>query len=386
MNTSGEQPGIDPGRIAYLIDGFLRDNLTETEHDELDAWIEASPENMRLFEELTDEENLQAAQAWFRKYEGNRERKRKRFQGIQKGISSGKVVALTWYLAAACTIGLCFGIYWFAIRETGGDGTTVAQQQADNLPAGDNAVLILADGRRVPLHTSTTNREAGFRIENGTITYTDKMAIDTGYNTVMVPSGQQFKIVLADGSTVWLNAGSTIRYAAAFGKGSRRVTLNGEAFFEVQHNPDKPFTVRSGEQEVTVLGTRFNVNAYRNEQPTTTLIQGSVSVSTGEQTRVLVPGQQSTIGMSGIGIKNVDVDEVIAWKEGLFLFRSATIESVASELQRWYGLDVEFRGKPNAHFNATIKRTESLQRVLQVLEGSGYVNFTLEGKKLIVQP
>lgn len=386
MNTSGEQPGTDPGRIAYLIDGFLRETLTETEHDELDAWIEASPENMRLFEELTDDGNLQAAQAWFRTHEGKKGRKKERFRNIQKEINSGKAIALTWYLAAACTIGLCFGIYWFALKETSNGLAIVPPKQAGNLPTGDKAVLILADGRRLSLDTTTTNKGAGFSIENGTITYTDRVVLDTGYNTVMVPNGQQFKIILADGSTVWLNAGTTIRYPASFGKGSRSVALNGEAFFEVQHNPGKPFTVRSGEQEVTVLGTRFNVNAYSNELPTTTLVQGSVRIANGGQTKVLVPGQQSTVGASGIEVKNVDVDEVIAWKEGLFLFRSASIETVTAQLHRWYDVEVEFRGKPKEHFNATIKRTESLARVLEVLEGSGYVNFTLEGKKLIVQP
>lgn len=385
MNNHGEQASPDPGRIAYLVNGFLQDNLTEPERDELDEWIEAAPENMKLFEELTDEENLQAAQTWFQKQEANKKRKRTRYQDIRRGIRSG-VPSLIWYLAAACIVALFIGVYWLTKTAIVTETPPTAKRQADIEFDSSKTVLILSNGQLVSLDSVQTVKQKDFTIENGSVVYSPKSSTDTVYNSVVVPTGKQLKIQLSDGSNVWLNASSTMRYPVAFSTNSRTVELTGEGYFEVKHDSAKPFTVTSGEQTVTVLGTGFNINVYQNEKPTTTLIHGSVKISTPTTSKMLNPGEQSEVSGREINIKKVDLSEIVAWKEGLFLFRSAPIETVAAQLQRWYNVEIEYRGKPKEHFNATIKRTESLQRVLQILEGSGYVHFQLEGRKLIVQP
>lgn len=385
MNSNGEQASPDPGRVAYLINGFLQDNLTEPERDELDEWIEAAPENMKLFEELTDEENLQAAQTWYGAKEADKSRKAKRYESIRKRLGTG-VRSFVWYLAAACVAGLCFGIYLLTRNDTIEKPSPVAQTP-NTKPQNDKVVLTLANGKTVSLDSNQRVSEPAYTIENGVLQYSKPTALDTGYNTVFVPAGNQFRILLSDGSLVSLNAGTTIRFPAAFDKQQRTVALNGEAYFEVAHDASRPFMVQSEKQEVTVLGTKFNVNAYKEDvEPVTTLLEGSVRINSGNTAKTLRPGQQSKANNGRIDITDVDVEEVTAWKNNLFLFRSAPIEKVISQLMRWYNVTVEYQSKPTAHFNATIKRTEPLKRVLEILEGSGYVHFTLEGKKLIVKP
>lgn len=385
MNNHGEQASPDPGRIAYLVNGFLQDNLTEPERDELDEWIEAAPENMKLFEELTDEGNLQAAQTWYQQKETDKRRKNERYRSIRKGIGPG-IRSIVWYLAAACIAGLCFGIYLFTRNNTIEKPAPIAQTPTRK-PEKAKVTLTLANGRKVLLDSGQRVTESGYTIENGVLAYPKAGSTDTGYNTVIVPTGNQFKIALSDGTNVWLNAGTTITFPVVFGTQQRTVVLDGEAYFEVVHDAAKPFTVQSKKQAITVLGTKFNVSAYSDDaEPVTTLVQGSVKVNAGSTAKILVPGQQSKIGNNSIEVNDVNVEEATAWKENLFLFRTAPIESVMSQLQRWYGVSIKYERRPSAHLNATVKRTESLERVLQILEGTGYVHFTLTGNKLTVKP
>jgi transmembrane sensor len=264
------------------------------------------------------------------------------------------------------------------------------QQTAGQLPAAvtskGKVQLVLADGRTVSLDGENKMVQKGIVLQNGELHYTHTNDLDTGYNTVAVPAGQQMKIVLDDGSVVWLNAETAIRFAINFDQHPRKVSLSGEAFFDVRHNPSKPFVVTSNGQDVTVLGTEFNVKAYETERITTTLVKGSVRVEANGKTQVLKPGEQSITGDTDIAVQRVAVEESTAWKEGLFLFRSAPIETVAAQLKQWYGVEVAYEGKPSQHFNATIRRSESLERVLQVLEGSGYVHFRLKGNQLLIKP
>ena len=385
MKKSGKQPGEDPGRIAYLIDGFLRNRLTDIESEELDAWIESTPENMRLFEELTDEENLQAAQTWFAAHNKKRQKKNQRYQAIRQRIGRGVDLRIG-YLAAACLFALCIGIYFLATRSTTEVGRPMAHNTSNSIGNTEKPMLITADGRRIVLDSTSVKGEGVFRLQDGVLTLGQEAADHTGFHTITVPEGKQLQVVLADSSVVFLNAATTLSYPADFGKAERKLTLLGEAFFDVRHNSSMPFSVTSKEQTVTVLGTRFNVAGYAGEVPVTTLVNGSVKVAAGQKQTVLTPGQQSRVSEKGITVQTVDPANAIAWKEGWFRFRSAPIETVASQLQHWYGVEIEYRGKPLEHFNATVKRTEDLQRVLQVLEGSGYVQFKLEGKKLIIQP
>jgi transmembrane sensor len=157
-----------------------------------------------------------------------------------------------WYLAAAACIALCIGLYWFTQQNKAIPAQPTAQQVPKRFPVTDKAVLVLADGRIVSLDSAVKIQREGITVLNGELHYTSAGALDTGYNTVKVPAGQQLKIVLADGSAVWLNAETTLRYAVNFDSHPRKVTLTGEAFFDVHHNPSKPFVVTSNRQDVTV--------------------------------------------------------------------------------------------------------------------------------------
>jgi ferric-dicitrate binding protein FerR (iron transport regulator) len=225
------------------------------------------------------------------------------------------------------------------------------------------------------------------------------------HNTVSIPKGCQYKVVLSDGSKVWLNAASSIRFPAVFSGKERRVELTGEAYFEVAKDASKPFRIyvsegASGAQRgalVEVLGTYFNINAYSDEQVLkTTLLEGSVKVSplhastpTIHTSRILIPGQQAQITArslhsGGIQVQNVDINEVMAWKNNMFNFNRADIQTIMRQIARWYDVEVVYKGAaPVRNFSGKINHSTDLSTVLKILEQSG-IRFQLEGKKIIV--
>jgi ferric-dicitrate binding protein FerR (iron transport regulator) len=194
-------------------------------------------------------------------------------------------------------------------------------------------------------------------------------------------------VVLADGSKVWLNAASSLRYPTAFPGSERVVELTGEGYFEISADASKPFRVQVNGTEVEVLGTQFNVMAYPDEGGMrTTLVEGKVRISSAGGERTMAPGQQAVLKPNGnLSLEaHADIEEAIAWQKGQFLFRDATIEEVCRQLARWYDLEVEYEDKIAHHFNAPIPRNMPLTKALALLEGPNRVQFRLEGKKLFV--
>jgi len=210
---------------------------------------------------------------------------------------------------------------------------------------------------------------------------------EVAFNTMSTPRGRQFQLVLADGSMVWLNAASSIRFPTAFTGKDRKVEVTGEVYFEVAKNPSKPFKVMANGTEIEVLGTHFNIDAY-DEVTKTTLLEGSVKINTQNKTSFLKPGQQAQI-VAGGEIKtsnSVDVEQVMAWKNGRFVFEDADLQTIMSQVSRWYDVDVVYQDKmPKRSFTADISRNTNLSVFLKVLDVSG-IHFKIEGKKLLVQP
>ena len=208
------------------------------------------------------------------------------------------------------------------------------------------------------------------------------------YNTVSTPRGGQYQIVLSDGSKVWLNAASSIRFPTAFSGSLREVELTGEAYFEVAKNKEKPFQVKVRDMKIAVLGTHFNVKAYEDEAETkTSLLEGSVKIIQGKEAGLLKPGQQAVINFKDdkVKIATADMVEVIAWKNGLFRFEGANIETIMREIGRWYDVEIVYAGKvPMRRFEGKINRNAGLSEVLRILELSN-VKFSIAGKKIIVQ-
>jgi ferric-dicitrate binding protein FerR (iron transport regulator) len=210
------------------------------------------------------------------------------------------------------------------------------------------------------------------------------------YNTLSTPRGGTYQLVLPDGSKVWLNAASSIRYPTAFTAKQRQVEMTGEVYFEIAPRKNQPFKVKVNEMEVDVLGTHFDINAYTDESAIkTTLLTGKVKVKGGEQVRMLTAGQQVRLNRQGQLnlIRHVDVASVVAWKRGLFYFDNADLPTIMRQLSRWYDIAVVYKAGSDSgrRFNGQVFRSLNLSQVLKVLELGG-IHFRLEAKKLIVLP
>ena len=330
-------------------------------------------------------------------------------EGPQAGQEKGRVRSLPFLyrnrkslVAAAVLLVFSVGVYLWTglpgnrkLARTKGPATPSLQN--DITPGGNKALLTLSNGTVIVLDTVGTgvvSRQGGVKavkLDEGHLAYNmDNAGIDAiTYNTLSTPRGGQYKVTLADGSNVWLNAASSLRYPTGFRGGERIVEITGEAYFEVAKNPSMPFVVKVNGAEVRVLGTAFNVMAYDDEaEVKTTLLQGSVVVSKGAVSRMLKPGQQARLGAGGtISLdEDPDTDEVLAWKNNLFAFNDADIESLMRQIGRWYDVDVQFEGKISKHFNGNISRAVNVSKVFKMLELTGSVHFRIEDKKIVVSP
>ena len=266
----------------------------------------------------------------------------------------------------------------------------------DVSPGGNKAVLTLADGSTIVLDEAQ-NGELAQQGNSKIIKLDGKLSYDpvnknpkeVVYNTISTPNGGQYQLELADGSLVWLNATSSIRFPTTFIGKERRIEITGEGYFEIAKNREMPFIVAVNGAEVQVLGTHFNINAYNDEDNVrTTLLEGSVKFVSGDNSNILKPGQQFQLAKNGaFNVANdVNVDEVVAWKNGLFAFENATIEKVMRQFSRWYDVEIEYRGKTDDLFIAEMRRNIKLSDALKALELTGKVKFDIEGKKIIVMP
>lgn len=272
---------------------------------------------------------------------------------------------------------------------------------ASHIKPGDNkAYLTLANGKKIVLSDAkngTLVAQNGIQITkttDGQLVYTvtgNNNSTSSDYNTIETPKGGQYQVRLPDGTNVWLNAASSLRYPSAFKGSERKVELSGEAYFEVAKNKKMPFRVISNTQTVEVLGTHFNVNSYLDEADTkTTLLEGSVRVKRNNSTTAVVirPGQQASVKQNvndKINVAEADMEEVMAWKNNYFRFNNENIESVMRKISRWYNVDVEYKGAiSDEEFNGTISRSKNIVQVLEMLEGTKSIHFKIEGRRIVV--
>ena len=312
-----------------------------------------------------------------------------------------RVIPLRKIAIAASVIGLLLvSTFLLYIRNTSREAATaeVSKQRFRNdvLPGGDKATLTLADGSTVVLdevQNGTLAQQGSSKVikVGGKLLYdpANSSSKEIVYNTISTPNGGQYQLALPDGSLVWLNATSSIHFPTSFAGKERRVEISGEAYFEIAKNRDMPFVVAVNGAEVQVVGTHFNVNAYNDEDNLkTTLLEGSVKFVSGANINWLKPGQQSQLASNGLVkvVSNVDVDEVVAWKNGMFGFENAGIETVMRQLSRWYDVEIEYKGKTEDLFIAEMRRNIKLSDALRALELTGKVKFEILGKKIIVMP
>lgn len=331
---------------------------------------------------------------------------------IEKGTSTAEPIVLNrknsfarygvWFAAAMLLLAIGVSFYFYKQNTVQQNAEIKPTQLLKNdiAPGGNQAVLTLADGSKIVMSKKDNGRiatQGNTQIEkadDGQLIY-DASApaaiplAEVKYNLFSTPRGGKYEIVLSDGTKVYLNAASSIRYPTAFVGKERNVELTGEAYFEVAKNKDMPFKVSCAGQEVKVLGTHFNINAYSNEPSVkTTLLEGSVQISKGTNHELLRPGEQALIANGGSDIvinKNINVDEVVAWKNGLFQFDAADVSTIMRQISRWYDVDVEFVGDvPGGTFHGKIPRNVNASQVLQILEQSG-IKLKIEGRKIIVK-
>lgn len=267
----------------------------------------------------------------------------------------------------------------------------VAQQaKVPIMPGSNKAVLVLDDGSSMTLNDSAGHRIAGASVQGQSLVYDASGQHNAGavkYNTLQTPQGGQFAVVLPDGSKAWLNAASSLRYPTAFAGNNRTVELTGEAYFEIAPDQHKPFVVEVNNMKVQVLGTSFNIMAYHEENAVkTTLVTGSVKVSSAGGARHLLPGQQAAFDkQEQFTISNADVNAVIAWKEGKFEFNGEEIIVVLRQIARWYDLQLQLpEGTPEGHLSASFPRGTSLENVMKMLELSG-IHCDIANRQLIVR-
>lgn len=315
------------------------------------------------------------------------------------GDRDDKVVSLNnrfrwWKAVAAVLIVGASVLTWMVMSRPGGhkaqETKVVAVVADDALPGKTGAILTLANGQKILLDTTadgtiSVQGEPSILNQNGTLTYSDEHGNDgvVIYNSITTPKGRQYKLVLSDGTRVWLNAASSLHYPVSFANNERKVEVSGEAYFEVAEKRDArgeklAFTVKvlhehAEPAEVQVLGTHFNINAYDDEPDTrVTLLEGAVKVSRASVAPVLIhPGQQAKISDKILIDKEVDLEMVMAWKNGIFNFKNADVRTVMRQAERWYDIEVKYPvGVPSDTLNGGISRDVKLSEFLDIIRYS----------------
>lgn len=376
----------------YWIKAYLDGRLTPEEESGFRQWLNASEANRVLLNRIQDERIL-AGKIRF----AERNNKQKSWDNIQKKIRKRPSIFVHFMryaaiLAIAVLVGVA--VYQMLDYQKEDSDKLFVQEQATAVKGGYKAYLELATGERLVLHRldKVMTRIKGAMIkteEEGTVVVneqrTDTVVEESEYNRLVVPRGGEYKIVLADGSRVWINSQSVLEFPICFGNGNRRVRLKGEAYFEVARDVRKPFIVEVEDKEIRVLGTAFNVSDY-NGTFVTTLVSGQVQVAVNDKDYILMPSMQVRVEGDDVLVKQVDVREFTAWKDGVFIFRKQRLREVMDILSRWYDVDVFYQNMElqDLHFTGTIQRHSEISDMLKFLEKTDMVKFTLSGKTLIV--
>ncbi|MBO9202949.1 MULTISPECIES: FecR family protein [Niastella] len=391
--------------IIYKV--ITNEELTSTESTMYEDWIGGDEGKREMVETWkNDEFKIQQLKAFHRiDVKGG-------WAKIQQGLDNGKQVSINnrsrklfrdVATSAAAVLFILAAAYLFWYRKQ--DNAPVVKETVNPVakqgiaPAQMSASLTLADGSKILLDSTKAGQlaqqgEAVVVNEKGVLKYEGKTTEQQEllFNTLTTAYAQKYAMVLADGSKVWLNAGASIRYPVAFTGNERKVAITGEAYFEVAHDPNKPFIVHVTDQkgqgmDVQVLGTHFNINAYDDEAVIkTTLLEGSVQIKLNDYQTLLTPGQQSQVGNGAPQvIKNVNVDAVVAWKNGLFSFENTDIGVVMRQLTKWYDIEVVYEGtKPSDKISGEMERDVPLAEVVKKLAFMTHLQFRIEGRKLIV--
>jgi transmembrane sensor len=390
-------------RASELIAKYLEDTLEANEPQELDSWIEESDENRRLFSELTNPAQLQAYLQEFDRINAGkgaalRKIRQRIFMRKMKVFGFVPVVVLRYVAAAAVIAAIAVtGIYLYNRQAPQKAAASKTQGDPGDIPIGDgNAVILtLSDGSTVALDSAKTGllaQQGGVNVlKQGDQIFYDAGSQNPGItaiNSIRTPKGKTYQVVLPDGSKVTLNALTQIEYPTVFAGRNRNVSLEGEAYFDIAADRNKPFTVDVAGTRITVTGTQFNVNGYGNE-PTvkTTLFEGGVKITDAGTLEVsLKPGQQLVYDTAAKGYKigNPDMDATIAWLNNLLNLDNTDVPTLMREIARWYDVEIVYANRiPDGHFEGQIPRNLDFAELVKVLNEGG-IKTRLDGRKLVV--
>ena len=363
-----------------------------------------SPEEMRQLERYRDDFEWDES-PWdpaMGDYQQIRDRILNRLTAEIEEPIKARTIAWKWMAAAAIIIGV-IGLGMFFLRQKPAQQNTIAKNKSpyknDVPPGGSKAILTLANGKNIILNNTQNGTiiKQGLatvsKTGNGQLVYVAPALVNNPdnsiiFNTVTTPRGGQYRVTLPDGTNVWLNAASSLKFPTAFTGNERDVELTGEAYFEVAKNKEKPFKVSVNNVTVEVLGTHFDIMAYDNE-PTikATLLEGSVKVKRYAANALLVPGQQALASRNNdlIQVQKADLEETMAWMNGSFIFHEENIQDIMRKVARWYDVDVVYQGNvKNKDFGGSVSRSGNISELLQNLELTGTIHFKVEGRRVTV--
>ena len=374
--------------IQHLIITYLEGSCSDREIVKLQHWMSLSEENLVLFKRFREAwllagktERYPLEDAW-KKFDVRLERRLK---------SRRRNLRIRW-MGYAAAIGVLLSVgyyYWgdlFSVMPEKGIGT-----EEYIVPGSKKAVLVLGSNARIALdqvrEDSVLNRQTNIRKEGNTLVYEKSCGGDaTEDNCLITPRGGEYAVILSDGTRVWLNAESELKYPVQFSENERKVYLKGEAYFIVTKQEGVPFIVCAGNTEVTVWGTEFNVRNYADGKIAATLVKGCVVVGCGQEMCRLEPGQQAVVNIHGIQVREVETVLYTAWKEGYFIFRDQPLEGILKELARWYDFTYFYQNKKleNCQLTAKLRKFDRVEKVLEVLKGVGTFKFIIKGKTVTV--
>lgn len=382
-------------KLLDLIEKYEKDLATTAEAEELDQWYDSFEQEDGYVAHMEERERAAFSQRLFGQIDQQIE------AGLSRSFPKSRPV-FRWLAAAMVLITLGLGLYFYAnFRETG-KVLYPSQYASKILPGGNKAILTLSDGSEISLtdaENGALTKQSGIKIiktADGHLVYDASAsgASSEAVNTITTPRGGQYQINLPDGTKVWLNAASSLKFPLTFtDQKNRIVELSGEAYFEVAKNKHQPFKVITAvrpdqegrEQIIEVLGTHFNVNAYPDEESIrTTLLEGSIRLN---NKLTLKPSQQSIFAYDHFHVVPADTEEAVAWKNGYFMFANEDLRSIMRKISRWYNLEIVYQGKTTDNtFIGTVSRFKEVSEVLNILELTKTVHFKIEGRKITVMP
>lgn len=388
--------------IAELLSKKIKGEITSEGEKELQKWLSEDKINTALYNKVLSSEVLLDKLEVYELFD-----KTKVWASLENKLFATRVIKLNtnrWLRYAASILlplVMLTGVVYYLLDPFNTD--SLARIDEKIRPGEQKATLVLSDGAIVDLQseeTKTTLKQGKTVItnQNSSLTYVAEelapleeeaiASLPLLYNELITPRGGSYTVTLPDGTDVWLNAATTLKYPVAFTDSTRQVFLEGEALFDVAHN-GKPFIVSSGETDVRVLGTTFNVNAYPEEMDyITTLVEGSVRLSTSYAEKILVPGEQALIAKTDglIITKNVNTALYTSWIAGKIEFTNDDLDGVMRRLSRWYDFDYSFENEQakNFHFSARIDNTQKISDILKMMEMTTQVKFDLNGKTIVI--